>query len=96
MDQPNPFDAGLLGDLLKVLSGQAGGSPWFESAKALALGVASDNQPDANPDPLERIAIEQVGDVAARHVGELTGQPVSADGLTPVSRGASALAQLDR
>ena len=95
MDQPNPFDAGLLGDLLKVLSGQAGGSPWFESAKALALGVASDNQPDANPDPLERIAIEQVGDVAARHVGELTGQPVSADGLTPVSRGAWALAQLD-
>ena len=95
MDQPNPFDGGLLGDLLKVLSGQAGGSPWFESAKALALGVASGEQPDANPDPLERIALEQVADVAARHVGELTGQPVTADGLTPVGRGAWALAQLD-
>ena len=95
MDQPNPFDGGLLGDLLKVLSGQAGGSPWFESAKALALGVASGEQPDANPDPLERIALEQVADVAARHVGELTGQPVTADGLTPVGQGAWALAQLD-
>ena len=95
MDQPNPFDAGLLGDLLKVLSGQAGGSAWFESAKALALGVASGEQPDANADPLERIAVEQVADVAARHVGELTGQPVSADGLTTVGRGAWALAQLD-
>ena len=95
MDQPNPFDGGLLGDLLKVLSGQAGGSPWFESAKALALGVASGEQPDANPDPLERIALEQVADVAARHVGELTGQPVTADGLTPVGQGAWALAQID-
>ena len=95
MDQPNPFDAGLLGDLLKVLSGQAGGSAWFETAKALALGVASGEQPDANADPLERIAVEQVADVAARHVGELTGQPVSADGLTTVGRGAWALAQLD-
>ena len=95
MDQPNPFDAGLLGDLLKVLSGQAGGSAWFESAKALALGVASGEQPDANAAPLERIAVEQVADVAARHVGELTGQPVSADGLTTVGRGAWALAQLD-
>jgi len=95
MDQPNPFDGGLLGDLLKVLSGQAGGSPWFESAKALALGVASGEQPDANPDPLERIAIEQVADVAARHVGDLTGQVVSAADLMPVGRGAWALAQLD-
>ena len=95
MDQPNPFDAGLLGDLLKVLSGQAGGSAWFESAKALALGVASGEQPDANADPLERIAVEQVADVAARHVGELTGQPVSADGQTTEGRGAWALAQLD-
>ncbi len=95
MDQPNPFDGGLLGDLLKVLSGQAGGSPWLESAKALALGVAAGEHPDVNPDPIARIAIEQVADVAARHVGELTGQPTTATGLTPVARGAWALAQLD-
>ena len=95
MDQPNPFDGGLLGDLLKVLSGQAGGSPWLESAKALALGVAAGEHPDVNPDPLARIALEQVADVAARHVGELTGQPTTATGLTPVARGAWALAQLD-
>ena len=95
MDQPNPFDGGLLGDLLKVLSGQAGGSPWFESAKALALGVAASEQPESNPDPLERIAIERVADVAARHVSDLTGHLVSASDLTAVGRGPWALAQLD-
>ena len=40
METPdNPFD-GLLGDLLKILGGQSGGTPWLESARALAVGVA--------------------------------------------------------
>ena len=37
-DAQSPFD-GLLGDLLKILGGQAGGAPWFESARALARGA---------------------------------------------------------
>ena len=74
MEQPqSPFD-GLLGDLLKILGGQGGGAPWLESARALAVGVATDNEPEGNPDPLERIALEQVADVARRHVEMVTGQ----------------------
>jgi len=96
MDQPDsPFD-GLLGDLLKILGGQGGGSPWLESAKALAVGVATDGSPEENPDPLERIAFEQLLDVAGRHVAEITGRISPANlSITPVGRGAWALSQLD-
>jgi putative hydrolase len=91
----NPFD-GLLGDLLKILGGQGGGTPWLESAKALAVGVATDGEPEENPDPLERIALEQLLDVAGRHVAEITGaSSAAAVTVTPVNRGAWALAQLE-
>jgi len=91
----NPFD-GLLGDLLKILGGQGGGSPWLESAKALAVGVATDGVAEENPDPLERIALEQLLEVAGRHVAEITGASAAATAsVTPVNRGAWALAQLD-
>jgi hypothetical protein len=96
MDQPqSPFD-GLLGDLLKILGGQGGGTPWLESARALALGVATNGEAESNPDPLERIALEQLLDVARRHVEDVTGttlaEPMT---LTPVGRGTWAVAQLD-
>jgi putative hydrolase len=96
MDQSqSPFD-GLLGDLLKILGGQGGGTPWFESARALAVGVASEGQAEANPDPLERIALEKLLDVALRHVEEVTGQPSSEPiSINPVTRASWAVAQLD-
>ena len=96
MEQPQgPFD-GLLGDLLKILGGQGGGAPWLESARALAVGVATDGETEANPDPLERIALEQVADVAKRHVAELTGTTEVLDvAITPVTRGVWAQAQLE-
>lgn len=96
MEQPQgPFD-GLLGDLLKILGGQGGGAPWLESARALAVGVASEGETEANPDPLERIALEQVADVAKRHVAELTGSTGVLDvTITPVTRGVWAQAQLE-
>ena len=96
MEQPqSPFD-GLLGDLLKILGGQGGGAPWLESARALAVGVATDNEPEGNPDPLERIALEQVADVARRHVEMVTGQLLTTSAsITPAGRGPWALAQLD-
>ena len=93
-EQQNPFD-GLLGDLFKVLSSQGGTGAWFESAKALAMGVASGEGGDVQPDPLDRIALEQVADVAARHVGEITGQPVTSQGIAAISSGAWALAELE-
>ena len=95
MDDPqNPFD-GLLGDLLKILGGQGGGAPWFESARALAVGVASEGEGEENPDPLERIALEQLVDVAARHVEEVTGIGSTPTPITPVNRSTWAVAQLD-
>ena len=96
MDTPdNPFD-GLLGDLLKILGGQGGSAPWLESARALAVGVATEGAPEENPDPLERIAYEQLLDVAGRHVAEITGHSGAATlTVTPVARGQWALAQLE-
>ena len=96
MDDPqSPFD-GLLGDLLKILGGQGGGAPWFESARALAVGVASGGEQEQNPDPLERIALEKLLDVAVRHVEEFTGQSLTTSiTLTPVTRSTWAVAQLD-
>jgi len=96
MEEPqSPFD-GLLGDLLKILGGQGGGSPWLDSARALAVGVATDGEAEDNPDPLERIALEKVVDVAARHVEEVTGQAMrQAPTITPAGRGQWALAQLE-
>jgi putative hydrolase len=82
---------GLLGDLLKVLGGAGQGSvPWLDSARTLALGVATDGQAQANVDPLERIRLEQLARVAALHVADSTGAPLDSGRgpveLEPVTR----------
>lgn len=80
-DPSNPLQ-GLLGDLLKVMGsaggpGRAGvGAPWWESARALAYGVATDGEPEANTDPLVRITLEELARVAELHVADVTGLPV--------------------
>jgi putative hydrolase len=74
-DSDNPM-GGLLGDLLKVIgSGSAagGGDSWFEAARTLAFGVATDGGVDDNPDPLVRIAFEELARVAELHVADVTG-----------------------
>jgi putative hydrolase len=75
MNEPSDPLQGLLGDLLKMIGGApgTGGVPWLESARALARGVATDNQPATNPDPLRRIRLEEVGRVAELHVQAATG-----------------------
>jgi putative hydrolase len=94
-DSQSPFD-GLLGDLLKILGGQGGGAPWFESARALAIGVASEGQTEENPDPIERIALEKITDVASRHVEVVTGRLLGANlEVAPINRSTWAVAQLD-
>jgi putative hydrolase len=80
-DPDNPM-GGLLGDLLKVIgSGPGGGAQgWFEAARTLAFGVATDGKEDDHPDPLVRIAYEELARVAELHVAEATGiapHPVS-------------------
>jgi putative hydrolase len=72
-DPDNPM-GGLLGDLLKVIgSAPGGGDTWFDAARTLALGVATDGGTDDNPDPLVRIAFEELARVAELHVAEATG-----------------------
>ena len=73
-DPDNPM-GGLLGDLLKVIgSGPGGGADsWFEAARTLAFGVATDGGQDDHPDPLVRIGYEELARVAELHVAEATG-----------------------
>ena len=72
-DPDNPM-GGLLGDLLKVIgSGPGAGDNWFEAARTLAYGVATDGGEDESPDPLVRIAFEELARVAELHVAEATG-----------------------
>ena len=79
-DPDNPM-GGLLGDLLKVIgSGPGRGDSWFEAARTLAFGVATDGGVDEQPDPLVRIAFEELARVAELHVADATGIPPSAAG----------------
>jgi len=72
-DPDNPM-GGLLGDLLKVIgSGPGATDNWFEAARTLAFGVATDGGQDESPDPLVRIAFEELARVAELHVADATG-----------------------
>jgi putative hydrolase len=82
-DPDNPM-GGLLGDLLKVIgSGPGSGDSWFEAARTLAFGVATDGGQDETPDPLVRIAFEELARVAELHVSAATG--ITASGRGDVS-----------
>src|SRR5580698_5355990 len=71
---PDNQMGGLLGDLMKVIgSGPGAGDNWFEAARTLAFGVATDGGQDENPDPLVRIAFEELARVAELHVADATG-----------------------
>lgn len=84
IDPDNPM-GGLLGDLMKVIgSGPGAGDSWFEAARTLAFGVATDGGQDDNPDPLVRIAFEELARVAELHVAAATGITPSS-GSTGVS-----------
>ena len=79
-DPDNPM-GGLLGDLLKVIgSAPGGGDTWFDAARTLAHGVATDGEADDNADPLVRIAFEELARVAELHVANATGISLTAGG----------------
>ena len=79
-DPDNPM-GGLLGDLLKVIgSAPGGGDAWFDAARTLAHGVATDGQDDDNADPLVRIAFEELARVAELHVANATGISLTGGG----------------
>src|SRR5580704_16962930 len=85
-DPDNPM-GGLLGHLLKVIGSGAGGGAdnWFEAARSLAFGVATDDGQDETPDPLVRIAFEDLSRVAELHVAEATGITAASSGGAGVS-----------
>jgi putative hydrolase len=81
-DPDNPM-GGLLGDLLKVIgSAPGGGDTWFDAARTLAYGVATDGESDDNADPLVRIAFEELARVAELHVADATGISLTAGGTS--------------
>jgi|SRR5271166_689406 len=98
-DPANPLQ-GLLGDLLKMIGSAPGGAtPWMDAARSLAHGVATDNAPESNADPIGRIKLEELARVAELHVAEATGLAVGSGEhpvtFVPVGRGAWALRILD-
>ena len=60
--------------------GRGGGDTWFEAARTLAHGVATDGGPEDNADPLVRMAFEELGRVAELHVTDATGISLSSGG----------------
>lgn len=77
----NPFeDIPFLGDIAKLL-GQQGGSAW-DSARQLAVNIATDGTSEANVDPVSRMGIEQLARVADLNVADVTGLSTSVSGRT--------------
>lgn len=101
MSGPGPEDpfGGIpfLGDLAKMLSAQGGGG--WESARQFAVQVATGGQPEDNPDPIDRIALQELARVAELHVGNATGLDVAQTGrpitVVPVTRGEWARRTID-
>lgn len=94
----NPFEGlPFLGDLAKML--QSSGPVSWDAARQFAVQVATDGQPESNPDPLERIAFEELARVAEMRVADVTGLSTSTTGhvvtVLPVTRSEWARRALD-
>lgn len=78
----------FFGDIARML-GQQGVAAW-DSARQLAISVATGGESEANVDPVERIRIEQLARVADLRVADLTGLSTSVSGravsVLPVNR----------
>jgi putative hydrolase len=94
----NPFGGiPFLGDLAKMLSSQASGGR--DAARQFAVQVASGGTSEPNPDPLERLKLEELARVADLQVRALTGLDTSTTGrivtVVPVTRAEWATRTLD-
>jgi putative hydrolase len=101
---PSPYDASVspedplggdpfegmpfFGDIARML-GQQGGAAW-DSARQLAISVATGGASEPNVDPVERMSIEQLARVADLRVADATGLSTSVAGravsVVPVNR----------
>lgn len=94
----DPFGAmPFFGDLFRMMSSSPS-SAW-ESARQLAMSVATEGTSEPNVEPSTRIALEQLGRVADLHVADASGLSTSIGGRMPeiaaVTRGAWAQRTLD-
>lgn len=87
----------MFGDLARMFA-QQGPVNW-DVGRQTAMWLASDGQPEANVDPLERIRLEELVRVADLHVSQQTGLNTSIAGgilsVLPVTRGDWALHSLE-
>ena len=78
----------FFGDIARML-GQQGGAAW-DSARQLAISVATGGASEPNVDPVERMSIEQLARVADLRVADVTGLTTSVGGravsVVPVNR----------
>ncbi len=82
-----PFDSGPLGELMRNLARfftNQGPLNW-EIARQMAQWAASGGQPEANPDPVSRVRLEELIRVAEMHVSEATGLSVSAAAVPTIA-----------
>lgn len=73
----------FLGELMKMLQGQAGGGT--DAARQLARSIANDGESEPNIDPADRIAVENLIRVAELQVQNATDLPVARHGALRVS-----------
>ncbi len=78
----------MLGDLLRLIRTE--GPLQWELAFQLATSVAAGDEPDANPDPIARIRLEELSAIAELHVSDVTGMVLGTGGsslrLVPTTR----------
>ncbi len=94
----NPFEGlPFLGDLARMLQSQ--GPLSWDAGRQFALQVATGGVAEGNPDPLERIRLQELSRVAELRVADATGLVISPTGsavtVVPVTRGEWARRTLD-
>ncbi|MCY3634816.1 MAG: zinc-dependent metalloprotease [bacterium] len=94
----NPFKGiPIFGDLGKLFSQQA--SSTWETARQIAVAVATEGESEPNVDPADRIAIDELARVAELQVANATGLSTTRDGqaasIVPVTRSRWAITTLD-
>lgn len=80
-EQPPPFGMPFFGDIFRMF--QSAGPVSWDTAKQLAVTIATGGQSEPNADPSARIAIEELARVADLHVQHATGLATVAGGRAP-------------
>jgi putative hydrolase len=94
----NPFEGiPFLNDLAKMF--QTSGAVSWDTSRQFAIQIATGGQSEDNPDPVERIRLEELARVADLHVSSVTGLATSTAGrvvqLVPVTRATWATRTID-